>query len=90
MANAYEPKLLRVNLTTGAIREEDVPGDVVANFVGGRGLGIKYMYNELSPRTDPLGEGNKLLFSIGPQQIRIQKRFGRQHPSRHVIAMLGS
>jgi len=36
------------------------------DFVGGRGIGIKYLYQELSPGIDPLGEDNKLFFAIGP------------------------
>jgi len=59
-------KLLRVNLTTGAINEEDIPPLTVANFIGGRGFGVNYLYNELKPGTDPLGPENKLIFSIGP------------------------
>lgn len=59
-------KLLRVNLSTGSLREEDIPEETVVNFIGGRGLGIKYLYDELQPGTDPLSPDNKLIFSIGP------------------------
>jgi len=59
----YTPKLLRANLTTGDFKEEV---KVVRDFVGGRGFGIKYLYQELSPGIDPLSPANKLLFTIGP------------------------
>jgi aldehyde:ferredoxin oxidoreductase len=62
----YAPKLLRVNLSQGTIKEENIPEAIVKDFVGGRGLGIKYLYDELSPGIDPLHAENKLLFSIGP------------------------
>ena len=62
----YAPKLLRANLTTGTMKEEVIPQKVVVDFVGGRGFGIKYLYQELSPGIDPLSPANKLLFTIGP------------------------
>lgn len=63
---SYTPKLLRANLTTGALKEEVIPQKIVVDFVGGRGFGIKYLYQELSPGIDPLSPSNKLLFTIGP------------------------
>ncbi len=61
----YTPKLLRVNLTTGVLKEEVIPQQVVLDFVGGRGFGIKYLCQELSPGIDPLSEHNKLLLLNG-------------------------
>ncbi len=63
---SYAPKLLRVNLTTGAISEEVIPQEIVVDFVGGRGFGVRYLYHELAPGIDPLSPANKLLFTIGP------------------------
>jgi aldehyde:ferredoxin oxidoreductase len=62
----YAPKLLRVDLTTGVAKEESIPEKTVVDFVGGRGLGVRYLYDELSPHVDPLGSKNKLLFTVGP------------------------
>ncbi len=59
-------KLLRVNLVTRKSTTEIIPEAVVRSFVGGRGLGIYYLYKELTPGIDPLGEQNKLLFVSGP------------------------
>jgi len=64
--STYVPKLLRVNLTTGALTEEIIPEKVVLDFIGGRGFGIIYLFQELSSGIDPLSPNNKLLFSIGP------------------------
>ncbi|MFC2013986.1 aldehyde ferredoxin oxidoreductase N-terminal domain-containing protein [Chloroflexota bacterium] len=66
MVTAYTPKLLRVNLTTGVLKEEVIPQKIVVDFIGGRGFGIKYLYEELSPDIDPLSPANKLFFTIGP------------------------
>jgi aldehyde:ferredoxin oxidoreductase len=62
----YTGKLLRVNLSSGESKVEPVPDPVVKDFLGGRGLGIRYLYQELSPGIDPLGVENKLLFAMGP------------------------
>ncbi|MFC2019826.1 aldehyde ferredoxin oxidoreductase family protein [Chloroflexota bacterium] len=62
----YKAKLLRINLSTATCRREDIPQEAIANFIGGRGLGAWYLYNEVKPETDPLGPDNKLFFSIGP------------------------
>ncbi len=58
--STYTGKLLRVNLTTGATAVESIPEQVVRDFMGPRGFGIKYLYDELKPGIDPLGPENKL------------------------------
>ena len=47
-------KLLRVNLTTGKVENEGIPLQDIMTFIGGRGLAIKYLYDELAP--SPLAE----------------------------------
>ncbi|MBW1801124.1 MAG: hypothetical protein JRJ85_10400, partial [Deltaproteobacteria bacterium] len=59
-------KFLRINLTTGKASTEPVPESVATDFIGGRGYGIRYLYDELDPGVDPLGEQNKLLLLAGP------------------------
>jgi len=59
-------KLLRVNLSNRKITTEPIPQQIRTDFIGGRGLGIKYLYDELPPGVDPLGVQNKLLLVSGP------------------------
>jgi len=59
-------KLLRVNLSSCKVSTEPVPGSYAEDFIGGRAYGIRYLYEELAPGTDPLGEKNKLLLLTGP------------------------
>ncbi len=59
-------KILRVNLTMGEVATESVPEQIAEDFVGGRGYGIKYLYDELPPNVDPLGADNKLILLTGP------------------------
>ena len=63
---AISRKILRVNLSKGAVAEEPVVDPVARDFIGGSGFGIHYLYQECQPDTDPLGEENKLLFVTGP------------------------
>src|SRR4030043_1763799 len=62
----YTGKLLRVNLSKRESQVEDVPEQLMKDFLGGRGLAVKYLYSELKPGVDPLGPDNKLLFMVGP------------------------
>ncbi len=59
-------RLLRVNLSSGLIKEEDISAKIAEAFVGGRGFGAKYVYDEIPPNIDPLGRENKLMLGTGP------------------------
>jgi aldehyde:ferredoxin oxidoreductase len=59
-------KFVRVNLSTGNIMDEEISPESREAYVGGRGFGINYLYQELQPGIDPLGEANKILFLNGP------------------------
>ena len=58
-------RLLRVNLSNGAIKEEDIRKKIALDYVGGRGFGSKYLYDEVPADVDPLGKQNKLLLGTG-------------------------
>jgi aldehyde:ferredoxin oxidoreductase len=62
----YAGNILRVNLSTGKVTTEPLPEDLVNNFVGGRGIAAKILYDEMEPGTDPLSPSNKMIFTAGP------------------------
>ncbi len=62
----WHGRILRVNLTTGAISVESVPEKLARDYVGGRGWAIRYLYDEVDPQVDPLSPENKLIFTTGP------------------------
>lgn len=62
----YIGKILRVNLTDGEFAVEDIDPDLIRQYVGGRGLGTKILYDEIDPAIDPLSPENKLIFLNGP------------------------
>ena len=59
-------QILRVDLTTKKISKEELDEESAQMFIGGAGLGIEFLYNEVKPKVDPLGPENKLIFSVGP------------------------
>lgn len=66
MVGPYSGYLLRIDLSTGRIRREEIPKRWLDLYVGGRGLGLKYLYEEVPKGTDPLGPENKIFIMTGP------------------------
>ncbi|MCK4661457.1 MAG: aldehyde ferredoxin oxidoreductase family protein [Bacteroidales bacterium] len=62
----YHNKLLRINLNEHSTNIETIPEEILLNYIGGRGLGSKFLFDEVPAKTDPLGKDNKLLFVTGP------------------------
>lgn len=59
-------KILRVNLDRGEIRIESLSSTVARDYIGGRGLGIYYLNNEVDPECEALSPSNKLIMATGP------------------------
>lgn len=59
-------KALRINLTSSTIQVEDIPRQWLEDYVGGRGLGDRYLSEEMDPTVDALSPANKLIFVTGP------------------------
>ena len=59
-------KIIRVNLTNGKVSVEDLDPKLARDYIGGRGLGSKYLFDEVDPKIDPLSRDNKLIFAAGP------------------------
>ena len=62
----YAGKLLRVDLTGEKVAIEQISPELLREFVGGVGYGVKVLYDEIPPGTDPLGSENKVVFATGP------------------------
>ena len=62
----YTGKLLCVDLSTGQISEDVLDPQVVRDYVGGVGLGVRIAYDEMPPETDPFDPASKLIFMTGP------------------------
>lgn len=58
--------VLRVNLSTGQIRKEAIPEQIIRNFIGGRGVGTKLVMDNIDPKIDAFDPRNPLIFATGP------------------------
>lgn len=58
--------ILRVNLSNEKITRESTDPNLAKAYIGARGLGTKFMYDEVDPNVDPLSPENKLIFAPGP------------------------
>jgi len=59
-------RILRVDLAEESVESVPVPEKWRRRYLGGKGLGARYLYEELDAGTDPLGPDNVLLFLLGP------------------------
>jgi aldehyde:ferredoxin oxidoreductase len=62
----WHGKLLRIDLTNKKASVEEIDPKVSKDFIGGRGVAIRYLYDEVDPGVDPLSPENKLIFATGP------------------------
>lgn len=63
---AWAGKILRVDLTKGTVRSEPLNTAWARDYVGSRGLGSKYLVEEVDAKVDPLSPANKLIWATGP------------------------
>jgi len=58
--------ILRVDLTSGKIEKEPLSKELRRNYIGGRGINSRILYDEVKPGTDGLDPKNVLIFGTGP------------------------
>jgi aldehyde:ferredoxin oxidoreductase len=63
---AYAGKILRVDLSTGKIETEPMGEDIAKHYIGGIGLGIRLLVDNLKQGTDAFSPDNPLIFVTGP------------------------
>ncbi len=59
-------KILRINLTDGSNKVEDLDKGLAKKYIGGRGIGSKMLLDEVDPTIDPLSPDNKMFIFTGP------------------------
>ncbi len=65
--SGYFGHLLEIDLSKRITKKRKIPPEDYRNFIGGRGLGIKILWDQLKkPGIDPLSPENPLLFLPGP------------------------
>ncbi|QKO21183.1 aldehyde ferredoxin oxidoreductase family protein [Rhodoferax sp. BAB1] len=63
---SWAGKILRVDLTKGTVTSEPLNMDWAHAYLGSRGLGSKYLVEEVDAKVDPLSPGNKIIWATGP------------------------
>ncbi len=63
--NGWMGKILKVDVGTGEVTSTPTEA-YVDDYLGGRGIGLRLVYDLLKPGTKPLDPGNPLIFSMGP------------------------
>ena len=59
-------QLLRVDLTKGKSTIEQLPRELVLNYLGGTGFAARILFDELTPKVDALDPANRLILATGP------------------------
>jgi aldehyde:ferredoxin oxidoreductase len=66
MMYGYGGKVLRVDLTDRIVHSHPTEEHLTRAFLGGRGLNVKRLWDELPAHTDGLSPDNVLVFGVGP------------------------
>ncbi|WP_049922638.1 aldehyde ferredoxin oxidoreductase family protein [Halopiger djelfimassiliensis] len=61
----FQDRVARIDLSEGSIAYESIDEEDAKKYIGARGLGVKYVF-EQGPDVDPLGPENLLAFMNGP------------------------
>ena len=62
----FANRTLYINLSTGEIKEKRVTDDMKEKFTGGRGFGLKLLWDSIKPTTRWDSEENELIITTGP------------------------
>lgn len=66
MTDGYAGRVLRIDLTSQKIQEEELSDQVLRKFMGGVGIGAYYLYNEVPPNTNWSDPNNIIIIATGP------------------------
>ncbi|MGI9311574.1 MAG: aldehyde ferredoxin oxidoreductase family protein, partial [bacterium] len=74
---SWQNKILRVNLTDGGVSTEPLNWQWANDYLGARGLGSKYLWEEMDPAADAMSPDNVLIFATGPLTGTMASTSGR-------------
>ena len=63
---AYCGKILNVDLTEARMKQEPLNSQWAEQFIGGKGLGIRYLFDLLPAKIDPYSPENVIILMTGP------------------------
>lgn len=59
-------RILRIDVSKRKYVVQELDPSIYSNYIGGRGLAVKILWDELVPGVDPLSPYNKLVIASGP------------------------
>jgi aldehyde:ferredoxin oxidoreductase len=62
----YQNCVVRVDLSNGKISKEALSKDIIRDYVGGIGIGVKVIYDEVPPGIGALDPENRFVLAVGP------------------------
>jgi len=66
MMNGYMGRILKVDLSSGAVEKIPLDATFARMFLGGNGFAAKFVYDLVPCTADPLSEENIVVFATGP------------------------
>ncbi len=64
--HGYTNRVIRVDLSKGKVTKEELKEDTIHNYIGGIGIGVRVVYDEVPPGIDALDPENRLVLAVGP------------------------
>jgi aldehyde:ferredoxin oxidoreductase len=77
--SGYHGRVLVADLTRGEVRTVALDPDVALDYLGGRGLATRILYDTIDPACDPLGPGNAFVIAASPLVGTNAPTAGRGH-----------
>lgn len=75
--HGWTGKILQVDLTNRKSKIIEISKKILTKFLGGRGLGVYFLFKFLNAKTNPLSRENLLIFSAGPLTGTLAPSSGR-------------
>ena len=75
----YVGKILEVDLDSGELKDLPLDEEMAKMYLGGKGLGLKLVYDEFRPDMQPFDPDNLLIFATGPATGEKVPTSGRYH-----------
>jgi aldehyde:ferredoxin oxidoreductase len=66
LSKGYTDKILYINVGTSEVREKNVPAQMKEKFIGGKGYGLRLLWDATKPDTKWSDPENEIIISSGP------------------------
>ena len=64
--HGWTGKMLLIDLNDESVKERKIKEEILRDYLGGRGLGVRLYFDSVNPQIDPFSEENMLIFTVGP------------------------